>query len=163
MFGILLISTMIVIGIATIDNSVNTTLAQFNPNIPFSPSTGQPPSSLSPPSTPSAPSTPPPSTPSAPSTPPPSDTNQPVETNPSHAGNGTAPVVNGTAPVVNGTAPVVNGTAPVVNSSTIGPPPSPTIVGPSSFTASPITSENQGKLNTSSTSPSNNGSVLGLR
>jgi len=143
-FGILLISTMIVIGIATIDNSVNTTLAQFNPNIPFSPSTGQPPSSLSPPSTPSAPSTPPPS-----------DTNQPVETNPSHAGNGTAPVVNGTAPVV-------NGTAPVVNSSTIGPPPSPTIVGPSSFTASPITSENQGKLNTSSTSPSNNGSVLGL-
>jgi len=135
---------MIVIGIATIDNSVNTTLAQFNPNIPFSPSTGQPPSSLSPPSTPSAPSTPPPS-----------DTNQPVETNPSHAGNGTAPVVNGTAPVV-------NGTAPVVNSSTIGPPPSPTIVGPSSFTASPITSENQGKLNTSSTSPSNNGSVLGL-
>ena len=136
-FGILLISTMIVIGIATIDNSVNTTLAQFNPNIPFSPSTGQPPSSLSPPSTPSAPSTPPPS-----------DTNQPVETNPSHAGNGTAPVVNGTAPVV--------------NSSTIGPPPSPTIVGPSSFTASPITSENQGKLNTSSTSPSNNGSVLGL-
>jgi hypothetical protein len=132
---------MIVIGIATIDNSVNTTLAQFNPNIPFSPSTGQPPSSLSPPSAPSAPSTP--------STPPPSDTNQPVETNPSHAGNGTAPVVNSTAPVV--------------NSSTIGPPPSPTIVGPSSFTASPITSENQGKLNTSSTSPSNNGSVLGLR
>ena len=137
-FGILLISTMIVIGIATIDNSVNTTLAQFNPNIPFSPSTGQPPSSLSPPSAPSAPSTPPPS-----------DTNQPVETNPSHAGNGTTPVVNGTAPVV--------------NSSTIGPPPSPTVVGPSSFTASPITSENQGKLNTSSISPSNNGSVLGLR
>ena len=136
---------MIVIGIATIDNSVNTTFAQFNPNIPFSPSTGQPPSSLSPPSTPSAPSTPPPS-----------DTNQPVETNPSHAGNGTAPVVNSTAPTG-------NSTAPVVNSSTIGPPPSPTIVGPSSFTASPITSENQGKLNTSSTSPSNNGSVLGLR
>jgi len=136
---------MIVIGIATIDNSVNTTFAQFNPNIPFSPSTGQPPSSLSPPSTPSTPSTPPPS-----------NTNQPVETNPSHAGNGTAPVVNGTAPVV-------NGTAPVVNSSTIGPPPSPTIVGPSSFTASQITSENQGKLNTSSSSPSNNGSVLGLK
>ena len=143
-FGILLISTMIVIGIATIDNSVNTTLAQFNPNIPFSPSTGQPPSSLSPPSAPSAPSTPPPSA-----------TNQPVETNPSHAGNGTAPVVNSTAPTG-------NSTAPVVNSSTIGPPPSPTVVGPSSFTASPITSENQGKLNTSSTSPSNNGSVLGL-
>ena len=150
-FGILLISTMIVIGIATIDNSVNTTFAQFNPNIPFSPSTGQPPSSLSPPSTPSTPSTPPPS-----------NTNQPVETNPSHAGNGTAPVVNSTASTGNGTAPTGNGTAPVVNSSTIGPPPSPTIVGPSSFTASPITSENQGKLNTSSTSPSNNGSVLGL-
>jgi hypothetical protein len=148
-FGILLISTMIVIGIATIDNSVNTTLAQFNPNIPFSPSTGQPPSSLSPPSAPSAPSAPPPSAP------PPSATNQPVETNPSHAGNGTAPVVNSTAPTG-------NSTAPVVNSSTIGPPPSPTVVGPSSFTASPITSENQGKLNTSSTSPSNNGSVLGL-
>ena len=143
-FGILLISTMIVIGIATIDNSVNTTFAQFNPNIPFSPSTGQPPSSLSPPSAPSTPSTPPPSA-----------TNQPVETNPSHAGNGTAPVVNSTAPTG-------NSTAPVVNSSTIGPPPSPTVVGPSSFTASPITSENQGKLNTSSTSPSNNGSVLGL-
>ena len=144
-FGILLISTIIVIGIATIDNSVNTTLAQFNPNIPFSPSTGQPPSSLSPPSAPSTPSTPPPSA-----------TNQPVETNPSHAGNGTTSIVNSTAPTG-------NGTAPVVNSSTIGPPPSPTIVGPSSFTASPITSENQGKLNTSSTSPSNNGSVLGLR
>ena len=143
-FSSILILAMIVIGIATIANSVNIASAQFNSNIPFSPSTGQPPSSLSPPSTPSAPSTPPPS-----------DTNQPVETNPSHAGNGTAPVVNGTAPVV-------NGTAPVVNSSTIGPPPSPTIVGPSSFTASPITSENQGKLNTSSTSPSNNGSVLGL-
>ena len=143
-FGILLISAMIVIGIATIDNSVNTTLAQFDPNIPFSPSTGQPPSSLSPPSAPSAPSTPPPS-----------DTNQPVETNPSHAGNGTAPVISSTAPTG-------NSTAPVVNSSTIGPPPSPTVVGPSSFTASPITSENQGKLNTSSTSPSNNGSVLGL-
>jgi hypothetical protein len=125
-FGILLISAMIVIGIATIDNSVNTTLAQFNPNIPFSPSTGQPPSSLSPPSTPS--------------TPPPSDTNQPVKTNPSYAG---------------------SSTAPVVNSSTIGPRPGPTVVGPSSFTASPITSENQGKMNTSSASPSKNGSVLG--
>jgi hypothetical protein len=121
-----------VIGIATIENSVNTTLAQFNSNIPFSPSTGQPPSSLSPPSTPS--------TPSLPSTPPPSDSNQPVKTNPSHAR---------------------NSTAPVVNSSTIGPRPGPTVVGPSSFTASPITSENQGKLNTSSASPSKNGSVLG--
>lgn len=130
MFGIILIPAMIVIGIATIANSVNLTLAQFNSNIPFSPSTGQSPANLSPPSTPSTPSTPPPS-----------DTNQPVKANPSHTG---------------------NSTAPIVNSSTIGPPPRPIIVGPSSFTASPVTSENQGKLNASSTSPSNNASVLGL-
>jgi len=121
-FSIILILAMIVIGIATIANSVNITLAQFNPNIPFSPSTGQSPSNLSPPSTP-----------------PPSDTNQPIKANPSHTG---------------------NSTTTIVNSSTIGPPSRPIVVGPSNFTASPISSENQANLNASSTSPSNNGSSI---
>jgi len=127
-FSSILILAMIVIGIATIANSVNITLAQFNPNIPFSPSTGQSPSNLSPPSTPSTPSTPPPS-----------DTNQPIKANPSHTG---------------------NSTTTIVNSSTIGPPSRPIVVGPSNFTASPISSENQANLNASSTSPSNNGSSI---
>ena len=115
----ILILAMIVIGISTIANSVNITLAQFNPNIPFSPSTGQSPSNLSPPSTPSSPSTPPPS-----------DNNQPVKANPSHTGNNTG-----------------NNTAPIVNSSTIGPPPRPVIVGPSNLTASPIIDENKVNVN----------------
>ncbi|MGA9844545.1 MAG: hypothetical protein WBQ25_19770 [Nitrososphaeraceae archaeon] len=130
--GIILMSTMIAIGIATIANSINIALAQFNPNIPFSPSTGQSPSSLSPPSTPSTQSTPPP---------PPTHTNRPVKVNPPHA---------------------ENITAHVVNSSTIGPPPRPIVVGPSSFTASPITGENQGNVNAPSIIPSNNGSSLGV-
>jgi hypothetical protein len=122
-FSSILILAMIVIGIATIANSVNITLAQFNSTIPFSPSTGQSPSNLSPPSTP-----------------PPSDTNQPIKANPSHTG---------------------NSTTTIVNSSTIGPPSRPIVVGPSNFTASPISSENQANLNASSTSPSNNGSSIG--
>ena len=128
-FGIILMSSMIAIGIATIANSINIALAEFNPNIPFSPSTGQSPSSLSPPSTPSTQSTPP------------SHTHQPVKVKQPHAG---------------------NITARVVNSSTIGPPPRPIVVGPSSLTASPITSENQGNVNPTSVIPSNNGSFLGV-
>ena len=140
-FGIILMSTMIAIGIVTIANSINIALAQFNPNIPFSPSTGQSPSSLSPPSTPSTPSTQPT---------PPTHTNQPVKVKPpKHL-------------LVNITAPAGNITAPVVNSSTIGPPPRPIVVGPSSFTASPITSENQGNVNATPIIPSNNGSSLGV-
>jgi hypothetical protein len=128
-FGIILMSTMIAIGIATIANSINIALAQFNPNIPFSPSTGQSPSSLSPPSTPSTQSTPP------------SHTHQPVKVKP---------------------PPARNITAHVVNSSTIGPPSRPIVVGPSSLTASPITSENQGNVNPTSVIPSNNDSSLGV-
>ena len=136
-FGIILMSTMIAIGIATIANSINIALAQFNPNIPFSPSTGQSPSSLSPPSTPSTPST---------QSTPPSHTHQPVKVKPP-AGNTTA---------------CWKYYCSVVNSSTIGPPPRPIVVGPSSFTASPITSENQGNVNATSIIPSNNGSFLGV-
>ena len=138
-FGIILMSTMIAIGIVTIANSINIALAQFNPNIPFSPSTGQSPSSLSPPSTPSTPST---------QSTPPSHTHQPVKVNPPPAGNITAPAGNITARVV--------------NSSTIGPPPRPIVVGPSSFTASPITSENQGNVNATSIIPSINSTFLGV-
>ena len=152
-FGIVLMYTMIAIGIATIANSINIALAQFNPNIPFSPSTGQSPSSLSPPSTPSTPSTQPT---------PPTHTNRPVKVNQPPAGNITAPAGNITAPAGNITAPAGNITAPVVNSSTIGPPPRPIVVGPSSFTAAPITSENQGNVSAPSIIPSNNGSSLGV-
>jgi len=84
MMGILLMSAIIAIGMATMANCVNIALAQFNPNIPFLPSTGQPPSTLSPPSTASSSST-------ASS---PSNTNQSVNANPSHTGNNTAPIVN---------------------------------------------------------------------
>jgi len=126
--GILLVSAIIAIGMATMANCINIASAQFNPNLPFIPSTGQSPSNLSPPSTPSTPSTPPPS-----------DTNQPIKANPSHTG---------------------NSTTTIVNSSTIGPPSRPIVVGPSNFTASPISSENQANLNASSTSPSNNGSSI---
>lgn len=55
--------------------------------------------------------------------------------------------------------PARNITTPV-NSTTIGPPPGTVIVGPSNFTASPITSENQGYVNATSTL-SNNGTFPG--
>ena len=115
--GIFLVSAIIVIGMATMANCINIASAQFNPNLPFIPSTGQSPSSLSPPSSPSSPSSP-------------SDNNQPVKANPSHTGNNTG-----------------NNTAPIVNSSTIGPPPRPVIVGPSNLTASPIIDENKVNVN----------------
>ena len=78
----------------------------------------------------------PPSPPSSPN--PPAPTDQPAEVIQMPAGNITTPV----------------------NSTTIGPPPGPVIVGPSNFTASPITSENQGYVNATSTL-SNNGTFPG--
>jgi hypothetical protein len=65
---------------------------------------------------------------------------------------------NITAPAGNITAPAGNITAPDGNSTIIGPAPGPTIVGPSSLVASPITSENQGNVNTQIT-PSNKSSL----
>jgi len=160
-FGIILMSTMIAIGIATISNSINIVLAQFNPNIPFSPSTGQAPTSLSPPSTASPQS--PPSPPSSESTSP-SDTSRPVGEKSPPAGNNTAPAPgNNTAPAPgNNTAHTGNNTAPVVNSSTIGPPRGPIVIGPSSFTASPINSESQGNVGAPPIVSSNNGTSLGM-
>ena len=105
MMGIILKSTMIGFGIATITYCINIALAQINP------STGQPTTS--------------------PSQPP---TEQPVGVNPASA--------------VNISTPAVNISAPTVNSTTIGIPESPTIVGPSSFVASPITSEANGTNST---------------
>ena len=125
--GIILMSTMIAIGIATITNCINIALAQFSQSIPFLPSTGQSPSSLSPPSSPSLSPLPP--------------TEQPSNVNPAPAGNITASAINST------------------NIAPRHPPPSPIIVGPSSLTASPITSENQGNVNATSI-PSNNGSFI---
>ena len=55
MIGIILVSGLIAICIASIVNCINIALAQFNTNTPFVPSTGQSPSSLSPP-LPSSPS-----------------------------------------------------------------------------------------------------------
>ena len=135
MMSPILITTMIVIGITAIANCVNIAAAQFDSNLPFDPSPGQPPSSLSPPSPPSSLS--PPSPPSSPN--PPAPTDQPAEViQMPAAGNITTPV----------------------NSTTIGPPPGPVIVGPSNFTASPITSEHQGYVNATSTL-SNNGTFPG--
>jgi hypothetical protein len=128
--GIILMSTMIAIGIATITNCINIALAQFSKSIPFLPSTGQSPSSLSPPSSPSSPSLSP--------LPP---TEQPSNVNPAPAGNITASAINST------------------NIAPRHPPLRPIIVGPSSLTASPITSESQGNVNATSI-PSNNGSFF---
>jgi hypothetical protein len=116
MTGILLMSTLIAFGIATVPNCVNIALAQFNPN------TDQPSTSPSPPTIPS---------------PPPSPNEQPAEVN---------------------SSPSANITAPAGNSTTIGPAQGPTIVGPSSIVASPITCENQGNVNTAIT-PSNKSSL----
>lgn len=65
-------------------------------------------------------------------------TKQPVAVNPASAGNISAPAGNISAPAA-------------VNSTTIGIPESPTIVGPSSLVASPITSEANGTNSTNST------------
>jgi hypothetical protein len=51
-------------------------------------------------------------------------------------------------PAGNISAPTGNISAPAVNSTTIGIPESPTIVGPSSLVASPITSEANGTNST---------------
>jgi hypothetical protein len=51
-------------------------------------------------------------------------------------------------PTGNISAPAGNTSAPAVNSTTIGIPESPTIVGPSSLVASPITSEANGTNST---------------
>ncbi|HEY6405390.1 MAG TPA: hypothetical protein VIX38_04880 [Nitrososphaeraceae archaeon] len=51
-------------------------------------------------------------------------------------------------PAENNSAPAENISAPAVNSTTIGIPESPTIVGPSSLVASPITSEATGTNST---------------
>ena len=51
-------------------------------------------------------------------------------------------------PAGNISAPTGNTSAPAVNSTTIGIPESPTIVGPSSLVASPITSEANGTNST---------------
>jgi hypothetical protein len=51
-------------------------------------------------------------------------------------------------PAGNISAPTGNISAPAVNSTTIGIPESPTIVGPSSLVASPITSEATGTNST---------------
>jgi hypothetical protein len=56
MIGIILVSGLITICIASIVNCINIALAQFNTNTPFVPSTGQSPSSLSPPLPSSSPS-----------------------------------------------------------------------------------------------------------
>jgi hypothetical protein len=79
--GIILMSTMIAIGIATITDRINIALAQFSQSVPFLPSTGQSPSSLSPPSSQSL---------SPPST------EQPSNVNPAPAGNITASAINST-------------------------------------------------------------------
>ena len=95
--GIILKSTMISFGIATIAYCINIALAQIDPSTEHSTtSLSQPP------------------------------TEQPVGVNPA-SGNISATAGNISAPVVNNTA--------------IGIPESPTVVGPSSFVASPITSE----------------------
>jgi hypothetical protein len=91
MMGIILKSTMIGFGIATITYCINIALAQIDS------SNGQSTTSLSQP-----------------------PAEQPVGVNPASAG---------------------NISALAVNSTTIGIPESPTIVGPSSLVASPITSE----------------------
>jgi hypothetical protein len=115
---------MIAINIVAMTNCIGIAVAQYNP------STGQSTSSLSPPSTQS----PSPRETSLP----PSEIDKPTE----------PPVVNTSSP-----PPPPNEQptkAPVVNSSTISSPPKPVLVGPSNFVASPITSENQENVNTTS-------------
>jgi hypothetical protein len=54
----------------------------------------------------------------------------------------------GVHPASGGITPAGNISGPAVNSTTIGIPESPTIVGPSSYVASPITSEANGTNST---------------
>jgi hypothetical protein len=127
--GTLLISAMIAIGFVTIANCSNLALAQYSTNTQSTPSSGEP-------STSSGPRVPP-----APQ----SQIHQrPTEANPASTGNNTTVAGNNATVAGNGTA--------------IGPPPI-TIVGPSSFTASPITNENQVNVNTTSTTLANESSL----
>ena len=119
--SIILVLAIIVIGIVTIGNCINVTLASTN--LP-SELPGQRPSSLSPPSQPSSPS--------------PNIERPTEEVNPASVGNYTTPAENNT---------------------TIGPFSQPIIVGPSSFTASPITDENQINENTTPITPTNSSSL----
>jgi hypothetical protein len=70
---------------------------------------------------------------------------QPVAVNPASTGNISAGNISA------GNISAGNISAPAVNSTTIGIPESPTIVGPSSLVASPITSEENGTSSTNST------------
>lgn len=76
-------------------------------------------------------------------------TEQQVGVNPGSAGNISAPAVNSTT--------TGNISAPAVNSTTIGIPQGPTVVGPSSFVASPITSEANGTNSTEATGTNSTG------
>lgn len=113
MIGIILKSTMIGFGIATITYCINIALAQIDS------STEQSTSSLSQP-----------------------PAEKPAGVNPASAGNISAPGGNTSAPV---------------NSTTIGIPQGPTVVGPSSFVASPITSEANGTNSTEATGTNSTG------
>jgi hypothetical protein len=123
MMGIILKSTMIGFGIATIVNCINIALAQIDP------STGQSITSryrlMSP-------------------------AEQPVAVNPASTGNISAGNISA-GNISAGNISAGNISAPAVNSTTIGIPESPTIVGPSSLVASPITSEENGTSSTNST------------
>jgi hypothetical protein len=137
MMGTLLISAMIAIGFVMIANCSNLALAQYSTNTPSTPPSGEP-------STSSGPRVPP-----APQ----SQIHQrPTEANPASTGNNTTVAGNNATAVGNNATAAGNGT-------TIGPP-AITIVGPSSFTASPITNENQVNVNTTSTQ--GNESSLGV-
>jgi hypothetical protein len=117
MTGIILKSTMFGFGIATLAYCINIALAQIDP------SAGQSTTSLSQPLA-----------------------EQPAGVHPASgniapAGNTSAGNISAgnIAPAGNTSAGNISG--PAVNSTTIGIPESPTIVGPSSYVASPITSE----------------------
>ena len=125
----LLISAMIAIGFVTIANCSNLALAQYSTNTQSTPPSGEH-------STSSGPRVPP-----APQS---QIQQRQIEANPASTGN------NAT---VSGNNATVSG-----NGTTIGPAPI-TIVGPSSFTASPITNENQVNVNTTSATPGNGSSL----
>jgi hypothetical protein len=125
----LLISAMIAIGFVTIANCSNLALAQYSTNTQSTPPSGEH-STSSGPRVPSAPQS--------------QIQQRPTEANPASTGNNATVAGNNATVAGNGT--------------TIGPPPI-TIVGPSSFTASPITNENQVNVNTTSATLGNESSL----
>jgi len=127
--GTFLISAMIAISFVAIANCSNLALAQYGTNTQSTPPSGEP-------STSSGPRVPP-----APQSQIPQ---RPTEANPASTGNNTTVAGNNATVAGNGT--------------TIGPPPI-ILVGPSSFTASPITNENQVNVNTTSTTLGNESSL----